>query len=179
MMARMEARFNYRLRVNRQQACARQQVFDSTRFVWSHTLGRWSDLWRHEGERLDAGAADKEPTDLRARFDWLAAQPSVPQRQVIRDLHKAIGAFLDNTNPAGRPRFKKGPRQGGEPTSGLAAQTGSNAGPTIRPDRCRRPAGLQDRDRNAARNLNPNRWDKPGAGIDGNKTQIPAGTKPA
>jgi len=107
MITRMEGRFNYRLRVNRQQACALQQVFDSTRFVWNHTLGRWSDLWRHEGERLDSGAADKELTDLRSRFDWLAAQPSVPQQQVIRDLYKAIGAFLDNTNPAGRPRFKK------------------------------------------------------------------------
>ena len=36
-----------------------------------------------------------------------------------------------------------------------------------------------DRDRNAARNLNPDRWDKTvrvGQGVDGRKPKVPAGT---
>ena len=38
---------------------------------------------------------------------------------------------------------------------------------------------VEDRDRNAARNLNPDRRDKPGAGVDGDKTLVPAGTEAA
>jgi hypothetical protein len=38
---------------------------------------------------------------------------------------------------------------------------------------------VEDRDPNAARNLNPNRRDKPGAGVDGHKTPVPAGTEAA
>jgi putative transposase len=83
-----------------------QSVFDSCRFVWNQALGRWGDLWAHEGLRLSYGEADKELTDWRGRFEWLAAQPSVPHQQVLRDLYQAISAFFDKSNPAGRPRFK-------------------------------------------------------------------------
>ena len=40
----VEARYNYRLRVNEGQARSLQQVFDACRFVWNTALGRWSDL---------------------------------------------------------------------------------------------------------------------------------------
>jgi putative transposase len=81
-------------------------VFDACRFVWNQALGRWSDLWRHEGVSLRYGDADRELTDWRGRFEWLAAQPSVTQQQVMRDLYGAVSAFFDKSNPAGRPRFK-------------------------------------------------------------------------
>jgi transposase len=44
-------------------------------------------------------------TDWRGTYEWLAAQPSVPQ-QVLRDLYRAVTAFFDKANPAGCPRFK-------------------------------------------------------------------------
>lgn len=103
----MESRYNYRLRVSPVQERLLHQVFDSTRFVWNHILGRWSDLWRHEGESLSSTEACKELTDLRSRFDWLSEQPAGSQQQVIRDLYKSISSFFDKKNPAGRPKFKK------------------------------------------------------------------------
>ena len=103
----MEARYTYRLRVTPAQARSLQEVFDSCRFVWNTSLGRWRDLWRYEGLSLSWVETAAELTDWRSRFDWLAAVPVTPQQQVIRDLGKAIRAFFDPKNPAGRPRFKK------------------------------------------------------------------------
>jgi putative transposase len=106
-MKKVEVRYNYRLRVRPREARFLQGVFDSCPFVWNQALGRWSDLWRYEGVTLGLVDADKELTDWRSRFDWLAAQPSVPEQQVLRDLYRSIGAFFDKSNSAGRPTFKK------------------------------------------------------------------------
>lgn len=103
----MEARYRYRLRVTPSQAGQLQDVFDSCRFVWNTALGRWSDLWRHEGLGYSSTEACRELTDWRSRFDWLAGQPVAPQQQTLRDLGKSISAFFDKANPARRPRFKK------------------------------------------------------------------------
>jgi putative transposase len=103
----VEARYTYRLRVTPTQAESLQAVFDSCRFVWNTALGRWTDLWRHEGERLTWVGMAAELTDWRSRFDWLAAVPVTPQQQMLRALGRSIAAFFDKTNPAGRPRFKK------------------------------------------------------------------------
>lgn len=105
-MACSEVRYRYRLRVSPGQAVALQDVFDTCRFVWNQALGRWGDLWRDEGLRLSCADADKELTDWRSRFDWLAAQPSVPHQQVLRDFYLAVSAFFDKANPAGRPGRK-------------------------------------------------------------------------
>ena len=103
----VQVRYRYRLRVNSSQVAQLQPVFDACRFVWNQALGRWRDLWRQERISQSYGAADEELTDWRSRFDWLSEQPSVPQQQVLRDLYQAITAFLDQTNPAGRPDFKR------------------------------------------------------------------------
>ena len=114
-MASHEARYRYRLRVNPAEVEALKGVFDSCRFVWNQALGRWNDLWRYEGVSLRLASADKELTDWRSRFEWLAAQPSVPEQQVLRDLFASVSAFFDKSNPAGRPNFKK--RQSGYATA--------------------------------------------------------------
>jgi putative transposase len=101
-----EVRYRYRLRVGPGQARQLQDVFDACRAVWNQALGRWGELWAEDGERLRYRDADRELTDWRGRWGWLAAQPSVPQQQVLRDLYRAIAAFFDRSNPAGRPRFK-------------------------------------------------------------------------
>jgi len=102
----VEVRYRYRLRVHADEAQCLQAVFDADRFVWNQALGRWADLYRHEGVNLRYADADRELTDWRGRYDWLATQPCVPQQQVLRDLYRAISAFFDRGNPAGRPRFK-------------------------------------------------------------------------
>ena len=106
MSATADVRYRYRLRVSGSQAALLQTVFDACRFVWNQALGRWEDLWGHDGVSLGYAAADRELTDWRSRFDWLAEQPSTPQQQVLRDLYRAIAAFFDKANPASRPRFK-------------------------------------------------------------------------
>ncbi len=103
----MEARYRYRLRVTPSQAVQLQAVFDSCRFVWNTALGRWSDLWRYEGINYSTTDMCRELTDWRCRFDWLAEQPCTPQQQVLRDLDRAVSAFYNKANPAGRPRFKR------------------------------------------------------------------------
>ena len=102
----VEVRYNYRLRVSSREARLLRGVFDSCRFVWNQALGRWSDLWSHEGLSLSYGNTAAELTDWRSRFDWLAGQPQCPQQQTLRHLHRAISAFFDKSNPAGKPRFK-------------------------------------------------------------------------
>ena len=103
----VEVRYRYRLRVSTEQGRALQGVFDACRATWNQALGRWSSLWREEGLRLGYADADRELTDWRGRWGWLGAQPSVPEQQVLRDLYRAIAAFLDKTNPAARPHFKR------------------------------------------------------------------------
>lgn len=106
MSTTVEASYRYRLRVSNLQAVLLGAVFDACRFVWNQALGRWGDLWRHERMSLGYADADCELTDWRSRFEWLAEQPSVPEQQILRDLYRAIAAFYDKANPAGRPRFK-------------------------------------------------------------------------
>jgi putative transposase len=107
MRATVEVRYRYRLRVSKSQMVLLQAVFAANRFVWNQALGRWQDLWRQEHISLSYAAADKELTDWRSRFEWLAEQPSVPQQQVLRDLYRTIRAFYDRANPTGRPNFKR------------------------------------------------------------------------
>jgi putative transposase len=106
MSTMIDVRYRYRLRVSNAQEVLLQAVFDTCRFVWNQALGRWGDLWWQERISLSYEAASKELTDWRSRFEWLAEQPSTPQQQVLRDLYRAIAAFFNKTNPAGRPRFK-------------------------------------------------------------------------
>jgi putative transposase len=106
-MATHEARYRYRLRVNDREAALLKDVFDVCRFVWNSSLSDWTERWKRDGTRVSYGAADKALTARRADLQWLAAQPSVPEQQVVKDLYRSISAFFDKSNPAGRPKFKK------------------------------------------------------------------------
>lgn len=103
----IELRYKYRLRVSPRRARLLQQTFDACRFVWNTSLGRWNDLYRHDGAALTEKDNHAELTDWRGRYDWLAAVPVTPQQQTIIDLHRAIRAFYDPNHPARRPRFKR------------------------------------------------------------------------
>ena len=131
-------RYRYRLRTGAAERAALLAVFDSCRFCWNQALGRWVELWRHEHVSFYYGDADRELTDWRGRFEWLAAQPSVPQQQVLRDLYRAISAFFDKTNPVGRPQFKT-------KKSGYATARWTTRGLRHPGDRCRSPPGRPPR----------------------------------
>ena len=88
------------------QAAKLQGVFDACRAVWNQALGRWAELHREEGLAYCYRDADRELTDWRSAWAWLAEQPSVPEQQVLRDLFKAVATFFDKKNPARRLRFK-------------------------------------------------------------------------
>lgn len=103
----MTVRYNYRLRVSRQQAESLEQVFDTCRSVWNHALGRWQSAWRDEHVTLRYNAFSGELTTRRAELDWLRSVPSIPEQQVLRDLDRSISAFFDKKNAAGYPKFKK------------------------------------------------------------------------
>jgi putative transposase len=112
-MSTAEVRYRYRLRVNADQAWLLDGVFNACRAVWNQALGRWSELWREERLGYSYGEMAAELTDWRAAWEWLAGQPQCPQQQTLRRLSRAIKAFFDKTNPAGRPRFKSRKRGDG------------------------------------------------------------------
>ena len=106
-MEAIELRYRYRLRVNTRRRALLDQTWAACRMVWNTALGRWEDLYRHEGISIRGVEMAAELTDWRGRYDWLRAVPVTPQQQTIRSLDKAIAAYFDRSNPAGRPRFKR------------------------------------------------------------------------
>ena len=105
-MSTSEARYNYRLRVSRADRADLKGVYDACRAVWNRALGDWTDRWQTGHHRVSYTEASKTLTARRKELDWLRAQPQNPEEQVLRDLYRSIGAFLDKKNPAGRPWFK-------------------------------------------------------------------------
>jgi len=74
------------------------------------------------------------------------------------------------------------PRHTTQTCSGCGAKAKHRLGLADRTFWCDGCGLVEDRDRNAARNLNPDRWDKSvrvGQGVDGRKTLVPAGTEAA
>ncbi len=104
---RLTCRYRYRLRVTPTQAKQLQAIFNTNRMVWNTALGRWNDLWEHEGLHFFQKEMCAELTDWRQTYDWLAAQPAQCQQQVLADLSRSISCFFNPNTKAGRPRFKR------------------------------------------------------------------------
>jgi len=109
-MATAQVRYRYRLRVGAKEAGALGAVYDACRTVRNRALGDWGERWKNEHHTVPYREASKALTARRKEFDWLRAQPQNPQEQVLWDLYRSIAAFLDKTNPAGRPQFKSAKR---------------------------------------------------------------------
>jgi hypothetical protein len=78
-----KARYTYRLRVGPGRAAKLQAVFDACRATWDQALGRLAELHREEGLAYRYRDADKELTDWRSAWAWLAQQPSVPEQTSV------------------------------------------------------------------------------------------------
>src|SRR4029079_17733987 len=55
----------------------------------------------------------RQLTQARAEFPWLAAGSQTVQQQALRDFARAMAAFFDPGNPAGRPSWRKASRDEG------------------------------------------------------------------
>jgi transposase len=77
---------------------------------------RWSST--RTGVRAGAGTPGyleqcRQLTEARAEHDWLRAGSQTVQQQALRDLARAVAAFFDRGNPAGRPSWRKAGRDEG------------------------------------------------------------------
>jgi putative transposase len=55
----------------------------------------------------------RQLTAARAEYPWLAAGSQMVQQQALRDYSRAMAAFLDPDNPAGRPSWRRARRDEG------------------------------------------------------------------
>jgi transposase len=83
------------------------------RYVWNLAVEQ------HRHWRLGRACAPgyleqcRQLTSARAEYAWLAAGSQMVQQQALRDFAKAISAFFDPHNPAGRPTWRKAGRHEG------------------------------------------------------------------
>jgi putative transposase len=76
------------------------------RFVWNLCVEQQS--WWRPGRGSAPGNAERQRQlgEARAAEPWLREGSSSVQQQALRDFDKAMAAFFDQRNPAGRPRFR-------------------------------------------------------------------------
>src|SRR6516225_10180339 len=103
----------YRLRpTSAQQALLRKHCAHA-RYVWNLAVEQNSH-W-HPGRAAAPNYLEqcRQLTQARAENPWLADGPHTVQQQALRDYARAMTAFLDPQNPAGRPTWRKAGRDEG------------------------------------------------------------------
>ena len=83
------------------------------RYVWNLAVEQHSH-W-HPGRLNPPGYLEqcRQLTQARAEHPWLAAGSQTVQQQALRDFARAMAAFFDPGNPAGRPSWRKAGRDEG------------------------------------------------------------------
>ena len=83
------------------------------RYVWNLAVEQHSH-W-HPGRLSAPGYLEqcRQLTQARAEHPWLAAGSQTVQQQALRDFGRAMTAFFDPANPAGRPSWRKAGRDEG------------------------------------------------------------------
>jgi putative transposase len=83
------------------------------RFTWNLAVEQHSH-W-HPGRARTPGYLEqcRQLTAARAEHPWLAAGSQMVQQQALRDSARAMAAFFDPQNPAGRPSWRKAGRDEG------------------------------------------------------------------
>jgi len=76
------------------------------RYVWN--LAAEQQSWWRPGRGPAPGPAGRQRqlAEARAAEPWLAEGSSSVQQQALRDFDRAMAAFFDPGNPAGKPRFR-------------------------------------------------------------------------
>jgi putative transposase len=83
------------------------------RYVWNLAVEQHRH-WR-PGRKNAPGYLEqcRQLTAARAEYPWLAAGSHTVQQQAPRDFAQAMAAFLNPTNPAGKPSWRKAGRNEG------------------------------------------------------------------
>ena len=83
------------------------------RFIWNLAVEQHSH-W-HPGRTSAPGYLEqcRQLTQARAEHPWLAQGSHVVQQQALRDFARAMAAYFDPENPAGRPSWRKAGRDEG------------------------------------------------------------------
>ena len=83
------------------------------RYVWNLAVEQHAH-W-HSGRASAPGYLEqcRQLTQARAENPWLAAGSQTVQQQALRDFTRAMTAFFDPANPAGRPSWRKAGRDEG------------------------------------------------------------------
>ncbi len=83
------------------------------RYLWNLAVEQHSH-W-HPGRNSAPGYLEqcRQLTQARAAHPWLAAGSQTVQQQALRDFARAMAAFVDPGNPAGRPSWRKAGRHEG------------------------------------------------------------------
>ena len=83
------------------------------RYVWNLAVEQHSH-W-HPGRASAPGYLDqcRQLTAARAEHPWLREGSQMVQQQALRDFARAMAAFFDPANPAGRPSWRKAGRDEG------------------------------------------------------------------
>jgi putative transposase len=178
--AKALARSQRNLSRKKQGSHNRAKAKTATAKVAAYTASQRKD-WQH-----------KEARKLAQRFDRIGVE-DLHVKNMVRNRHlsRAISdagwadflAALDwQARKVGHEVVRLDPRHTTQTCSGCGVKAKHRLGLADRTFLCDECGLVEDRDRNAARDLNPDRWDKSGRvgqGVDGRKTLVPAGTEAA
>ncbi len=103
----------YRLLPTPAQQAVLQDHCAHARYVWNLAVEQHSH-W-HPGRNGAPGYLEqcRQLTQARAGHPWLAVGSQTVQQQALRDFARAMAAFFDPGNPAGRPSWRKARRHEG------------------------------------------------------------------
>src|SRR6266567_8616905 len=103
----------YRLLPSPAQQAVLRDHCGHARYVWNLAVEQHSH-WR-PGRKGAPGYLEqcRQLTQARAEHPWLAAGSQTVQQQALRDFARAMAAFFDPGNPAGRPSWRKAGRDEG------------------------------------------------------------------
>ena len=109
----------YRLHPTPAQQAVLRDHCAHARYVWNLAVEQHSH-WR-PGRKGAPGYREqcRQLTAARAEHPWLAAGSQTVQQQALRDFARAMTAFFDPANPAGRPSWRKAGRDEGFRITGL------------------------------------------------------------
>src|SRR6202043_1571812 len=103
----------YRLYPTPAQEAALRDHCAHARYMWNLAVEQHSH-W-HPGRMSAPGYLEqcRQLTAARAEYPWLAAGSQTVQQQALRDFTRAMSAFFDPSNKAGRPSWRKATRSEG------------------------------------------------------------------
>lgn len=76
------------------------------RYVWNLAVEQQSWWWPGRGAAPSPGERQRQLAEARKAEPWLREGSSSVQQQALRDYDKALTAFFDPQNPAGKPRYR-------------------------------------------------------------------------